>query len=155
MQFIDKIYIIYFIIIIGFDSKARTINFEDKKIKVQINDINGAERYRSNAILAYRGVNGFILVYDITDEYSFKNIKNWLDNLDKNGNDQNKQCKILIGNKLDRDSYRQVKEEEGKKLANEYKMPFFETSSKNGENVEEIFIFLINKIYRMELNKNN
>ena len=48
-----------------------------------------------------------------------------------------------------------MQEEEGKELANKYNMPFFETSSKNGENVDNIFKFLINKIYRMELNKNN
>ena len=140
---------------IGFDFKNKYLDIDDKKIKVQINDVNGNERYRNNVRLAYKGVNGFILVYDISDENSFKHIKDWLENLNENGNDQNKYCKILIGNKSDRDSNRKVQEEEGKELANQYNMPFFETSSKNGENVDNIFNFLINKIYRMELNKNN
>ena len=140
---------------IGFDFKNKYLDIDDKKIKVQINDVNGNERYRNNVRLAYKGVNGFILVYDISDDNSFKHIKDWLENLNENGNDQNKYCKILIGNKSDRDSNRKVQEEEGKELANQYKMPFFETSSKNGENVDNIFKFLINKIYRMELNKNN
>ena len=140
---------------IGFDFKNKYLDIDDKKIKVQINDVNGNERYRNNVRLAYKGVNGFILVYDISDDISFKHIKDWLENLNENGNDQNKYCKILIGNKSDRDSNRKVQEEEGKELANQYNMPFFETSSKNGENVDNIFNFLINKIYRMELNKNN
>ena len=140
---------------IGFDFKNKYLDIDDKKIKVQINDVNGNERYRNNVRLAYKGVNGFILVYDISDDISFKHVKDWLENLNENGNDQNKYCKILIGNKSDRDSYRKVQEEEGKELANQYNMPFFETSSKNGENVDNIFNFLINKIYRMELNKNN
>jgi Ras-related protein Rab-8A len=83
------------------------------------------------------------LTYDVTDENSFKNIRNWVRQIEQNA--QSNVCKVLIGNKSDRED-RKVSYEEGTKLAKEYNMQFFETSAKSNYNVNETFTFLTKEI---------
>ncbi|GAX75979.1 hypothetical protein CEUSTIGMA_g3422.t1 [Chlamydomonas eustigma] len=86
----------------------------------------------------YRGAMGILLVYDITDEGSFNNIRNWMKNIEEHASDNVN--KILVGNKSDvADTKRAVPYQVGKALADEYKMQFFETSAKENTNVEEVF----------------
>ena len=61
----------------GIDFKIRTIELDGKKIKLQIWDTAGQERFRTITTAYYRGAMGIMLVYDITNEKSFENIKNW------------------------------------------------------------------------------
>ena len=61
----------------GIDFKIRTIELDSKKIKLQIWDTAGQERFRTITTAYYRGAMGIMLVYDITNEKSFENIKNW------------------------------------------------------------------------------
>ncbi|XP_016140860.1 ras-related protein Rab-13-like isoform X3 [Sinocyclocheilus anshuiensis] len=63
---------------IGIDFKVKTIEFEGKKVKLQVWDTAGQERFKTITTAYYRGAMGIILVYDITDEKSFENIQNWM-----------------------------------------------------------------------------
>lgn len=82
---------------------------------------------------------GILLVYDVSDEGSFSNIRNWVKNIEQHASDN--VIKVLVGNKSDLDdSKRAVPYSRGKALADEYRIPFFETSAKNGANVEEVFL---------------
>lgn len=82
---------------------------------------------------------GILLVYDVSDENSFHNIRNWMKNIEQHAS--NNVLKVLVGNKSDLDdSKRAVPYSRGKALADEYKIPFFETSAKNGSHVEEVFL---------------
>ena len=121
-----------------------------KLVKLQIWDTAGQERFRTITKTYYKGANGIILTYDVTDLNSFKNIKNWIKQIEANA--QNNVQKVLVGNKCDKPD-RQVTEEEGKKLAEEYNMEFFETSAKSNINVSEVFQFLTQKI--METNQSS
>ena len=85
----------------------------------------------------YKGAHGIILTYDVTDQNSFKNIRNWIKQIEANA--QTNVCKVLVGNKCDKPD-RVVTEEDGKNLANEYKMNFFETSAKTNKNINEVLI---------------
>ena len=80
----------------------------------------------------------WLIVYDITCRQSFEDVKTWIE-------DCKKQCSneiymILIGNKLDLEEQRVITKEEGEELAEELGMKFYETSAKDGTNVEDIFI---------------
>lgn len=78
-----------------------------------------------------------MLVYDITQEKSFENIKNWIRNIEENASTDVE--KMLLGNKCELNEKRQVTKERGEQLAVEYGIKFFETSAKNSINVEEAF----------------
>jgi len=83
---------------------------------------------------------GVLLVYDVTDDKSFGNIKNWIRNIEQHASqDINK---VLVGNKCDLVDKRIIDTARGKSLADEFKIPFYETSAKNSINVEEAFISL-------------
>ncbi|KAF9675320.1 hypothetical protein SADUNF_Sadunf09G0019700 [Salix dunnii] len=93
----------------------------------------------------YRGAMGILLVYDVTDESSFNNIRNWIRNIEQHASDNVN--KILVGNKADMDeSKRAVPTSKGQALADEYGIKFFETSAKTNQNVEEVFFSIARDI---------
>lgn len=113
-------------------------------MKLQIWDTAGQERFKTITASYYKGAHGIILVYDITDRQSFKDIENWLAEVDKYGNEN--VVKLLVGNKSDLEASRQVKTEEGKTLADSLGIKFLETSAKDAVNVEKAFTTLSNEI---------
>ena len=145
LRFTDDSFTANHLTTIGIDFKIKIINLENKLIKLQIWDTAGQERFRTITKTYYKGAHGIILTYDVTDETSFKNIKNWIKQIEQNA--QNTVCKVLVGNKCDKPD-RKVSEEQGKTLAQEYGMQFFETSAKSNQNVNETFTFLTKEILK-------
>ncbi|KAH0896307.1 hypothetical protein HID58_045875, partial [Brassica napus] len=128
LRFSDGSFTTSFITTIGIDFKIRTIELDDKRIKLQIWDTAGQERFRTITTAYYRGAMGILLVYDVTDETSFNNIRNWIRNIEQHASDNVN--KILVGNKADMDeSKRAVPTSRGQALADEYGIKFFETVS--------------------------
>lgn len=87
---------------------------------------------------------GIMLVYDITNEKSFENIKNWIRNIEENASADVE--RMLLGNKCELEEKRQVSKERGEQLAVEYGIKFFETSAKASIRVEEAFFTLAKDI---------
>lgn len=129
-----------FITTIGIDYRTRMVDMENKKVKLQIWDTGGQERFKTITMTYFRGAHGIILVYDVTDPISFENIRNWMANLQENASSD--VDRILIGNKCDMADKRVVSTQRGQDLANEFGIPFFETSAKSSINVEECFMSL-------------
>ncbi|CAF2047301.1 unnamed protein product [Brassica napus] len=149
LRFSDGSFTTSFITTIGIDFKIRTIELDGKRIKLQIWDTAGQERFRTITTAYYRGAMGILLVYDVTDESSFNNIRNWIRNIEQHASDNVN--KILVGNKADMDeSKRAVPKAKGQALADEYGIKFFETSAKTNLNVEEVF-FSIGKDIKQRL----
>ncbi|XP_015509192.1 ras-related protein Rab-8A [Neodiprion pinetum] len=133
-----------FISTIGIDFKIRTIDLDNKKVKLQIWDTAGQERFRTITTAYYRGAMGIMLVYDVNNERSFENIKNWIRNIEENASADVE--KMLLGNKCDLADRRQVSKQRGEQLAVEYGIKFMETSAKASINVEEAFYTLARDI---------
>ena len=145
LRFTDDSFTANHLTTIGIDFKIKIINIDNKLIKLQIWDTAGEERFRTITKTYYKGAHGIILTYDVTDINSFKNIRNWIKQIEQNA--QNNVCKVLVGNKCDK-SDRVVSFEDGKKLAQDYGMEFFETSAKSNINVSETFTFLTKEILK-------
>jgi len=137
LRFSDDSFTTSFITTIGIDFKIRTIEQEGKRLKLQIWDTAGQERFRTITTAYYRGAMGILLVYDVTDEQSFNNIRNWIRQIQQHAADN--VDKILIGNKCDMMDKKVVDTARGQALADEFGIKFFETSAKNNINVEKAF----------------
>ena len=140
---------------IGVDFKLKSIEVDGKIIKLQIVskinikiiktifiliqwDTAGQERFRTITTSYYKGAQGIVIVYDITDMTSFEHVKAWMNDIDKFAKEG--VFKILVGNKCDLIDKRQVPKERGKQLADSYGIPFIETSAKSNENIEKLLV---------------
>ncbi|XP_022770167.1 GTP-binding protein YPTM2-like [Durio zibethinus] len=138
LRFADDSYIESYISTIGVDFKIRTVEQDGKTIKLQIWDTAGQERFRTITSSYYRGAHGIIIVYDVTDQESFNNIKQWLNEIDRYASDNVN--KLLVGNKCDLTANKVVSYETAKAFADEVGIPFMETSAKDSTNVEQAFM---------------
>lgn len=123
---------------IGVDFKVKHLNVSGKRIKLTIWDTAGQERFRTITTSYFRGAQGILLVYDVTDRRSFESIRNWVSQIQQHADVHVN--KILVGNKCDMLDEKVVSTEEGQKLAKEFGIDFWEASAKNDINVEQSFI---------------
>ncbi|XP_064622272.1 uncharacterized protein LOC135484578 [Lineus longissimus] len=144
LRFADDTYTETYISTIGVDFKMRTVDIDGHSIKLQIWDTAGQERFETITTAYYRGADGIILVYDVTDPESFKHVKKWLNNVDRYSGES--VSKLVVGNKCDLTMKRLVAESMGKELAHQIDVPFLETSAKNATNVEEAFMTMAARI---------
>jgi len=134
---------------IGIDYKFKSLTLEDgQKLKIQIWDTAGQERYKSITKSYIKGANGIILIYDVTSKKSFEGIQNWVKQLKEL---PSRICIAIAANKIDKDN-RVISTDEGTKFSKEIGYPFFETSAKDGTNIDECFDSLIKQIYNNYIN---
>ena len=137
LRFVDDIWNDNFVPTIGVDFKIKTFEIDEKKIKMQIWDTAGQERFKNIISSYYRGAHGILLIYDVTDKDSFRNLANWLIEIEKNANKN--VLKVVIGNKTDLENRRVITYNQGKEFADTYGLKFLETSAKKNLNVNEAF----------------
>ncbi|CAF0851479.1 unnamed protein product [Adineta ricciae] len=139
-----------FIATVGIDFRNKLVTLGDKKIKLQIFDTAGQERFRSVTHSYYRDANALLLLYDVTSYSSFENISAWLSEIKEFANDS--VIIMLVGNKIDK-SQRVVSREAGERLARDYEVSFLETSAKTGQNVELAFMATAQALLDKELSR--
>lgn len=115
-------------------------------IAVKIWDTAGQERFRTITYSFYKQANGVIVAFDVTNQTSFTNVKNWLESIYQHA-DPNI-VKALVGNKIDLEDQRVVSYEEAKALADVNKMPYFETSAKLNSNVDALMAHMMDQVYQ-------
>ncbi|KAF7789535.1 hypothetical protein EIP86_000481 [Pleurotus ostreatoroseus] len=167
LRFADDTYTESYISTIGVDFKIRTIELEGKTVKLQIVSpttltsppravrqadfslalwqyFGGQERFRTITSSYYRGAHGIIVVYDVTDNDTFTNVKQWLQEIDRYASEGVN--KLLVGNKSDLTSKKVVEYSAAKEFADQLGIPFLETSAKNATNVEQAFLTMAKQI---------
>jgi len=146
LRYCDKTFQDAHLSTIGLDYRVKTMTLKNKKnIKLQIWDTAGQDRFRAITKNYYKGANGIILIYDVTNLQTYENVKNWITQIREETNPN--VVIYLAGNKIDiPEEEKAVKTEEGKEIADEYKLQFKETSAKDGINVNEVFQELVEKI---------
>ncbi|OHT03785.1 Ras-related protein YPTC6 [Tritrichomonas foetus] len=129
---------------IGVEFATKTVQINGKTIKAQIWDTAGQERYRAITSAYYKGANGALLMFDITNSVSFNSLHKWLKEL--RDNSDTKVTIMLIGNKCDMKQMRSITVHEASDFAETEQLLFIETSALDATNVKEAFIKLISTI---------
>ena len=151
-QFIEKQFINEYIPTIGSDKIMKEIEIEGKILNLEIWDTVGQEQYSAVNKIFIKNAQIALIVYDITNRKSFENLNNWYNLIFEINKDSN----VIVGvtaNKTDLYENQVVDSEEGKNFADEKKISFFETSAKDYESIENVFIqlskFYINKVQKI------
>ena len=129
---------------IGVEFGAKNVEIRNKVYRIQIWDTAGQENFRSITRAYYKNSVCALVVYDISSRDSFNNVSTWID--DCKNQSPKTIFMVLVGNKSDLSDRRQVNTEEGQELADKYGILFYETSAKDGTNVDNIFYDSANKI---------
>ena len=138
LRFADDKYDESYVSTIGIDFKVRSIDIDGTRVKMQIWDTAGQEKFRTIGTAYYRNTHGVILVYDVTSKESFLSMERWLQEIKKNcGNTSYKI--VLVGNKDDNPNLKKISTDEASEFAKQMGIPLFETSAKENINVEEMF----------------
>ena len=119
-----------------FKSKLLKVN-KNLWAKLVIWDTCGTENYRSLTRQYYRGADGAIVIFDLTDQSSFNDLKKWIKDI-KNYGEKDIQI-IIVGNKLDLFNQRKVTQSQANNFCNENKYKYIEASAKDGTNLLKIF----------------
>jgi len=131
---------------IGVEFGHKTMRIDDKVIKAQIWDTAGQERFRALTRGYYRGALGALLVFSISSRQSFNNCETWLEELMAHADPGI--LVMLVGNKNDMETQREVQTNEAMSFAQKNKLSFVEASAKDNHGVTEAFEKLINEIYK-------
>lgn len=136
---------------IGIDTKTKYIKRNGQKIQLDIWDTAGQERFRTITKNCYRGSDGIILMYDISNKKTFSNIKNWIKSL-KDSLDLTETSLILVGNKCDvSPDERQVNEEMKKEIIEFSGVNIIESSAKENINVNNCFVELVDQMIKLNV----
>jgi len=148
LRFVDDKYTESFVSTIGVDYKIKTITDDaGNTVKLQIWDTAGQERFRTITSSYYHGAHGIIVVYDVTDNVTFSNVKQWLEEISRYASQT--VAKLLVGNKSDLETDRVVSYQAAKEFADESHLAFIETSAKTGHNVKEAFTKMVQEVNKI------
>lgn len=132
----------------GVDVKCKFVSVDNIKIKLVIWDTAGQERFRGLAKNYFRGANGFVLVYDITDKKSFDKLRGWMNDAKEKIDSEYKM--IVIGNKKDCEDEREVESNILKEFGEKNGVKTMEVSAKTGEGVDSLFTEMVKELLELK-----
>ena len=133
---------------IGIDVKVKNITIDNKVYKVQIFDTSGQEAYKSISRNYYLKVQGILLMFDLTNKFSFQNLENWIKEI---YNIRDKVPFMIIGNKCDLENNIEVNDDEVIQFGNKNDASYYKTSAKNGKNVDNAIINFVKQIIDLDI----
>ena len=147
LRYTENTFTTSFMTTIGVDFKNKIIEIDGHKVKLQIWDTAGQEKFKAITKAYYRGAHGILVVFDIANQDSFSHTESWIESI----REANTEIDILlIGNKADLP--RQVSREDAQALADKFNIKYYETSAKENENVSKAFEDLAEIAYRRNIN---
>ncbi|GAA49364.1 Ras-related protein Rab-35 [Clonorchis sinensis] len=165
LRYIDNDFSATYISTIGVDFKVKTIMVGGLRVKLQIWDTAGQDRFRTITstwvslftcfIVSlpidsyYRGAHGIIIVYDVNDVRTFCNVERWTQEASMYTDDSI--ARILVGNKNDTPALKTVAAHDAQRLAAKHSCLFIETSAKSDENVDQMFDMITREALRLRL----
>ena len=130
---------------VGVEFGSKLFDLNGHKIRAQIWDTAGQEKYKSITGAYFKGSKGALVVYDITQKSTYESLEKWVNDLKSAGDP--KITIILIGNKSDLEENRQVSKEQGEEKAKSFGCAFLETSALSGDNIDKAFNMMVKEIF--------
>lgn len=134
------------------DCYRKQVAIEDKTYLVEILDTAGQEEYTAMRDQYMRTADGFIVVYDVTNQTSFRELIDFIYRIQMNRPDE-KISMVICGNKCDMERQKLVGYQEGKDFANKFKCPFYECSAKLYINIDELWHDVIRQVCRTKYSR--
>ncbi|GIQ80832.1 small GTPase superfamily, Rho type [Kipferlia bialata] len=130
------------------DTYKKHMKVDDVTVMLDILDTAGQQAFISMRDQYLDKGDGFLLVYSITSRSSFEEVVSLRDHVLR-VKDASSAPIVIVGNKCDLTNQRQVETDEGKKLAESFGVPHFETSARDRTNVVESFTELVREIWKL------
>lgn len=136
---------------IGVDFRIKICDIHDKKIKINIWDTAGQEKFKSLITSYYRNSDIIIMVFDLSNQMSFRHIDYWYSEIEYFCKDMKV---YLVGTKSDIGKNNYIVDDESiNNICNKYNMTYYETSAKKNKNINELFDDIVENIYIKCLSK--
>ena len=139
---------------IGVDFKVKNVESNGKNIKLNIWDTAGQEIFKSIIAYYYKNIAAAIIVFDLTNYESFKNINYWIDEISLNGNHHDRIPIILIGNKNDMIEKRVITSSEANLFAEQHNLEYFETNIYEWETINNAILKLVDQTTKYYIDNN-
>ena len=147
-RYANGVFNAHYLATIGLDNFTKDEVIDNKTIRIKIWDTAGQEKYQSLTKGFFRNAQGIMVVFDVTNSETYEDIKYWTQSIKTHmGSDIDKISVIIIGNKIDSNE-REVKREDAEVYCQELGYPYFETSAKTGENVDETIKYLVKEVLK-------
>lgn len=131
-----------YLVTIGMDKRFKRLEVNSTNIDIFITDTAGEERFRSLTKMFYKGADGILLGFSLTEPKTLESVNYWVDQIyQNNGKNQNVSI-VLFGNKSDDVQNIKVTKDEIDKIKEKYNLEYFETSAKENHNIKEVFEYL-------------
>ena len=131
-----------YIATIGMDIRQKRLDINNIDVFLTINDTAGQERFRSLTKMVYKNTDGILVGFDLTKPKTLEQVEFWINQIESNKTKDSSISLVLFGNKCDMKEEIQVKEEDIEKIKEKYNVRYYETSAKDGTNVQNIFEYL-------------
>ena len=138
-RYVNRTFQANYIATIGMDIRIKKLEINKADVNISITDTAGQERFRSLTKMFYKGADGILVGFDLTEPNTLEQVNYWIGQIEANKSKEYPLSLLLFGNKCDDKENIKVKEEDIKKMKEKYKLEYFETSAKDGTNVQTIF----------------
>ena len=138
-RYVNRTFKENYIATIGMDIRNKKLEINKRDFNITINDTAGQERFRSLTKMFYKGADGILVGFDLTEPKTLQLVDFWIQEIEINKSKEHPISLVLFGNKCDDKENIKVKQEDIKKMQEKHKLEYFETSAKDGTNVRAIF----------------
>ena len=138
-RYVNRTFKENYIATIGMDIRNKKLEINKRDFNITINDTAGQERFRSLTKMFYKGADGILVGFDLTEPKTLQLVDFWIQEIEINKSKEHPISLVLFGNKCDDKENIKVKQEDIKKMQEKHKLDYFETSAKDGTNVRTIF----------------
>jgi small GTP-binding protein len=154
LRFTDNAFLRTYLPTMGVNITEKTFNLKNWTIEIVLWDIAGQSKFEIMRRHFYQGSEALLVIFDLTNPISFRNVKSWYKDLKKNLTDETNIIGYLFGNKSDLSKNRKIKEEDAISMAQELGLKYIETSAKTGRNLENAFYDIAQEVINLRLTTN-